>query len=243
MKRLLDVQLPESKPTTKFEIVKGFQPEVNPDGELEDWRRAISLLVTKSQAKLPFQGQVPSQLGITNGVLEGWVSAAKPFEFVEAYRIDGDRYRLGFRGVISRNDEHRLLELDPKNDAWASAVTKSAIKSRAQSAGRFMGRYAATAARVFPNVYLFSTSHQQPDAHRDTFVMVCSRKPLDLKSLEQTGEWSGGPFASLETIDGQKEPALSGQMSAVIGLAEGQILTDDFAPVDNLLIPVFNNQE
>ena len=31
-------------------------------------------------------------------------------------------------------------------------------------------------------------------------------------------------------------------MAAVLTLAEGQVLTDDFAPVDNLLRPVFADQ-
>lgn len=242
-KRLLNVRWPEYKPSPKFEIVKGYKPEIDVEAERENWRKAIGQLVIRSQIKEPYQGQIPKNLEVTDGVLEGWVSAVKPFEFVEAYRIGGDRYLLGFRGVISRDDEQKLIELDPQNIQWVQAIKASAIKSRAQRAGRFMGRFLATAAKVFPNVYLFSTSHQQPDSNRDTFVMVCSRKPLDLKSLEETGEWSGGPFASLETVPGQNEPVLSGQMSAVIGLAEGQILTDDFAPVDNLLIPVFNTQE
>ena len=32
-------------------------------------------------------------------------------------------------------------------------------------------------------------------------------------------------------------------MSAVLALSEGHLLTDDFAPVDNLLRPVFAEQE
>ena len=73
--------------------------------------------------------------------------------------------------------------------------------------------------------------------------MVCSRQPIDLTSLDDTGDWKGGPFASLQTESGKTEPTLSGQMSAVLALSEGQILTDDFAPVDNLLVPVFMSQE
>ena len=106
-----------------------------------------------------------------------------------------------------------------------------------------MGRYIATAAKVFPNIYVFSTSHRQPDSDRDTFVMVCSRKPLDLNSLDDTGDWTGGPFASLQSDPGKSEPVYRGQMAAVLALSEGQILTDDFAPVDNLLVPVFSSQE
>lgn len=242
-KRLNHVTWPEPKSAKSLSIVNTFQPEIDVSVERENWRKAIEQLQTQSQKKMPYQGSIPEQLKVAGGILEGWVSAASPYEFVEAFRIDGERHLLGFRGVVSRDDEQKLVDLDPKNEAWVDAVRKSAAKSRSQTSGRFMGRYLASAARVFPNVYLFSTSQQQPDATRDTFVMVCSRQPLDLKSLDDTGDWTGGPFASMETFPGKSEPVLSGQMSAVIGLAEGQILTDDFAPVDNLLVPVFDAQE
>ena len=73
--------------------------------------------------------------------------------------------------------------------------------------------------------------------------MVCSRQPIHLKSLEDTGDWMGGPFASMETESGQTEPTFSGQMSAVLALSEGQILTDDFAPVDYLRATKNNNKK
>lgn len=242
-KRLSAVTWPAVKAASSLNLANTPPAEIDVNVERENWRKAIELLQSKSQKKVPYQGVIPESLKVAGGVLEGWVPAAAPFAFVEAYRIDGDRHLLGFRGVVSREDEQKLIELDPNNAPWVEAVKKSAAASRRQFKGRFMGRYVATAARAFPNIYLFSTSHQQPDANRDTFVMVCSRQTLDLGSLDDTGEWSGGPFASLETVPGKSEPVFGGQMSAVLGLAEGQILTDDFAPVDNLLVPVFDTKE
>ncbi len=241
--RLNRVTWPEAKPPTPFDVSKGFQPEINVSTERESWRKAIADLTSRSQKKREFVGTIPEQLSASGGALERWVPAAPPFEFVEAYRIDGDKHLLGFRGLVSPEAARQLVEIDPKNSAWADAVTTASVKSRSQRAGRFMGRYVATAAQVFPNVYLFSTSQQQPDANRDTFVMVCSRKPLDLKSLDDTGDWNGGPFASLEKRTTENEPVMTGQMRSVIALAEDKILTDDYAPVDNLLVPVFETQE
>ena len=241
--RLTNVTWPEIKPPAAFDAAKGFVAEIDAAAEQANWRKAISGLASRSQKMKEFAGAIPEQLKLTDGPLEKWVSAASPFDFVEAHRIDGDKHLLGFRGLVSTATARQLIELDSTNVEWANAVTAAAEKSRSKGAGRFMGRYVATAARVFPNIYLFSTSHQQPDANRDTFVMVCSRQPLDLKSLDETGDWNGGPFAALETSVGQSEPKLSGHMVAVIALAEGQILTDDFAPVDNLLVPVFESQE
>lgn len=241
--RLQNVSWPPIKEPTQLDASKGFQPEINVTQEQIAWRKAIQELATRSRTKLSYGGTIPAALELTGRTLEGWVSAKAPYEFVEAYRIGGEQHVLGFRGIVSRQTEQRLKDLEPANTAWNEAVTNAAIRSRQPGPGRFMGRYVATAARIFPNIYLFSTSHQQPDANRDTFVMVCSRQPLDLTSLEETGEWTGGPFASLQTEPGHSEPTLSGQMSAILELAEGQILTDDFAPVDNLLVPVFMSQE
>ena len=241
--KLLKVTWPLVKKPTEFDVAKGFQPEINVTDEKEGWAKAISELAQQSQKRMPYVGEIPAQLEASGGKLEGWVPAIPPFEFVEIYRISGDRHLLGFRGIVSDDAAQRLIQLDPQNKAWSEAVLTSARRSRVSGGGRFMGRYVATAAKVFPNIYLFSTSYQQPNANRDTFVMVCSRQPIDLKSLDDTGDWTGGPFASLQTEPGQSEPTLSGQMNAVLALAEGKTLTDDFAPVDNLLVPVFMSQE
>jgi predicted membrane-bound spermidine synthase len=213
------------------------------DRSSEAWSSAITELARQSNRRKHLEGALPSKLNATGSVLEAWIPADAPFECVEVLRLDGDRNVLGFRGIVSENLKQKLIDLEPQNVAWTQAVAAAAKKSRAPGAGRFLGRYVATAATVFPNIYVFSTSSAQPDSERDTFVMVCSRKPLDLTHLADTGDWMGGPFAAIETRPGQAEPTLSGQMSAVLALSEGHLLTDDFAPVDNLLRPVFADQE
>lgn len=208
-----------------------------------NWTTAIAQLATQSRQKKPYEGKIPAKLNAAGGLLEAWIPGDAPFEFVEVMRLNGDRHVLGFRGIVSNELQQKLMDLDPQNAAWTKAIASAARKSRGPGAGRFLGRYVATAAKVFPNIYVFSTSSSQPGDDRDTFVMVCSRVPLDLKNLAATGDWTGEPFAALETKPGRTEPDFSGQMSAVLALAEGHILTDDFAPVDNLLRPVFANQE
>ena len=237
------VSWPPVKPLTEFEVSKGFQPEIKVEEERDGWRRAMTELVSRSQKRLPYTGSIPARLQPVNKDQTGWVPAPAPFEFVETQRTETDQRILGFRGIITKELAEQLIELDPGNSSWTDAVNSAALRTRKRSGGRFMGRYVATAASVFPNIYLFSTSHQQPSANRDTYVMVCSRKPIDLKSLDDTGDWTGGPFASLEEGAAGSQPTLSGQMSAILALAEGQILTDDYAPVDNLLVPVFTSQE
>jgi hypothetical protein len=106
--------------------------------------------------------------------------------------------------------------------------------------GRFLGSYVNTISRVFPHVYLFSSGTSTPHDERDTFVIVASKKHLDLGDLTQnSNHWSGAPFASLET-NSKGERIFRGQMHEVLANAHGMVLTDDFAPVDNLLSTVFN---
>ena len=108
---------------------------------------------------------------------------------------------------------------------------------------RRRGVYFAMVTIAFGQVFYYIAFQWSSLTGGDDGLRGFSRQPLDLKSLDETGDWSGGPFASLETESGQTEVTLSGQMNAVLALAEGQILTDDFAPVDNLLVPVFMLQE
>ena len=236
--RLIKVDLDdESKPKTSLPM----------EGDAPTWSTVISTLANQTRERMPFEGSIPESLKATEGLLEAWTPATSPWECVEVCRLGSQngtqsRHVLGFRGIVSVEVQNQLIQLDPNNMEWVTAVRTAAQKTRQPGAGRFLGRYVATAAKVFPNIYVFSTASSQPGDNRDTFVMVCSRRPLDLRGLADTGDWSGEWFAALETKPGQSEPTLTGQMAAVLTLAENQILTDDFAPVDNLLRPVFADQ-
>ena len=241
LKSVRFAELPARKKSSGID--NPFKSDAVIDNGEQAWSTAITELARLSRRRKPFEGTIPAKLNAAGSTLEAWIPGDAPFEFVEVMRLDGDRHVLGFRGIVSDELKQKLIDLEPNNAAWTKAVATAAKKSREPGAGRFLGRYVATAAKVFPNIYVFSTSSTQPDSDRDTFVMVCSRKPLDLKHLADTGDWKGEPFAVIETKQGQSEPTLSGQMSAVLALSEGHLLTDDFAPVDNLLRPVFAEQE
>ncbi len=115
-------------------------------------------------------------------------------------------------------------------------------RSREQRGGRFLASCTATLADVFPHVYVFSTSPAASSEVRDTFVLVASLQPLQLDNLKNEGtHWNDPPFAAIETLpDGSKKK--SGQMESLLTTSRGLILTDDFAPVDSLLRPVFDEQ-
>ena len=167
-----------------------------------------------------------------------------------------ERYALAVRGSMSDELFRALRALEPRNREWQAAVTSLYRGSQAARAGRFLASYVHTVGQVFPHVAVFSSEPGgYPDDQRDTFVIACSRQPLRLDDLEyhetatdgqQARKWYGRPFAtrivSSATGDGPGKTTTTGLMQPLLDHAGGLTLTDDYAPVDNLLIPVFTRQ-
>jgi spermidine synthase len=97
--------------------------------------------------------------------------------------------------------------------------------------GRFVGAMVNTLEQTFPHVYVFSAAPGGPtDADaRDTFVVLGSLKPLN-QSSSSYKELS-------RTMLG------AGHLAVLKERSQGLVLTDDFAPVDNLLAPVIRMAE
>jgi MFS family permease len=207
------------------------------------WEAAIRKLAETSREKRLLPVPLPEVLQPKNDLEHDWTPCPAPFAGVETYRVGQNGYVLGFRGSASDDLRQRLLALNPSDAKWAETITKGVEQSRAAKPGRFLARYVQTVATVFPCIYVFSTSHSQPTADRDTFVVVCTHRPLDLNHLDDTGLWTGKPFATLETLAEGATPQLGGQMDSLLELSGRIVLSDDFAPVDNLLRPVFALQD
>ena len=94
------------------------------------------------------------------------------------------------------------------------------------NSGRFVGAVINTLERTFPYVYAFSATPGGPSDSdpRDTFVVVGSLKPLN---------GSSSFYQSL-----QRDMLTAQHLAILKQRSEGLVLTDDFAPVDNLLAPV-----
>lgn len=97
--------------------------------------------------------------------------------------------------------------------------------------GRFLGAMINTLEAVFPHVYAFSTTPGGPsdEDERDTFVVVGSRRLLPISELNATA-------FSAHLLDPE-------QLDVLRRRSRGLILTDDYAPVDNLLAPVIRLAE
>lgn len=93
--------------------------------------------------------------------------------------------------------------------------------------GNFVGSMLKTCGQVFPNITVFTSNPSLEE--RDTFVLVCSMKPLNLEGLV-------GQITRRHPYGGtQLTPA---QVAVLRDNPAAMVLTDDHAPVENLLAPI-----
>lgn len=98
--------------------------------------------------------------------------------------------------------------------------------------GLFLGAYIATAREVFRHVFVFCTYRSGVSSGHDNFIIVATdRDDPELYDYLQTlgpSPWTDFPGSLLTEEDLATLAARNG----------GRILTDDKAPVENLLAPI-----
>lgn len=203
------------------------------------WRDAVRALHDGSRERRVLSGPVPAAFA-ADGIDSEWIACPAPLNNFEI-RSSGEGYLLGYRGVLSDETAELAKRTLPPGSAWHSAIEDLRTQSSQEKAGAFLGRYVRTLREVFPYLYVFSSNEDRPGEDRDTFVVAASLAPLDMHNLfDAGGHWKGTPFAwSLATGNRIED---FGQMRALLELSRGFSLTDNFAPVDNLLAPVFVRQ-
>lgn len=105
--------------------------------------------------------------------------------------------------------------------------------------GRFLGAFVGTVRRTFPYVYVFSAEPEGVSGERDTFTVVSASRRLPVRELS---DLDADPRAEGALIAWSEDGVLGGDMHTLLERGRGVILTDDYAPVDNLLAPVFAAQ-
>ena len=96
--------------------------------------------------------------------------------------------------------------------------------------GRFLRAYVNTLQQTFPYVYVIGDETIWEDDVRDNFVVVGSLRPLSSAALENASVQAGREFVSHIMPEGTFDSWLNSRGSI--------LLTDDYAPVDNLMAPV-----
>lgn len=96
------------------------------------------------------------------------------------------------------------------------------------NSGLFLGATVKTLQQTFPYVYIVSTDKPRPK-QRDTFVIIAAMRKINLENLPSEKSAAGLNVWILN--DSEIEPLFKGK-------GRGVILTDDYAPVENMLAPV-----
>jgi spermidine synthase/predicted MFS family arabinose efflux permease len=101
--------------------------------------------------------------------------------------------------------------------------------------GDFLRAYTYTLAQTFDQVYLAPTIDTWREVARTTFVVIATDTPLDLASFETIDAGDGIPLFARQRLT-------ETELEAV--LAEGNVvmLTDQYAPVDQMLAPVVRGE-
>ena len=211
----------------------------------EDGNDAGGLIEEAGEYRIAvFESDLPAAWKVEYQPDEEWQSLAdQSLCGAEALARDDGRCRIGFRGLMTHQMRKRLVKLAPSNKKYVDAIGSLFRQSQSEGrAGRFLSSCVDTLAQDFANIYVFSTQHGPPAGERDTFVVAASLAPIDFKQIEQTNShWDTAPFAVyLKSSDNVRK---TGQMPALLTTAADLVLTDDFAPVDRLLRPVFVDQE
>jgi MFS family permease len=127
------------------------------------------------------------------------------------------------------------IEKEAIKGAEAQQRVKDEALASAHRYGGFVGAWTRTAMLTFPNVYIFGTS-TPGKGQRETFVVVASKQPLDLVDL---GLRADDPKFSTNSGPTLPKPYSAEDFKTIVDLRSRQItLSDDYAPVENLLAPV-----
>lgn len=96
--------------------------------------------------------------------------------------------------------------------------------------GEFLKAYANGLRAVFPHVYIFGRGTTFQPFDRNTYVLMASRQPLD-REFESV--------AATQREDDRTTPLDEQRLQAYLHSGRALTLTDDFAPVDQLLARLF----
>jgi len=126
-------------------------------------------------------------------------------------------------------------EADARPTAEETAAAVRRAKAEALRIGGFLGAWVETAKETFPYIYVYGTDSTPGTGLRETFVVVASKAKLDLDDL---GTREGDPRFGDEDAPFRPRVYPEADMRALAIRSRGIRLTDEYAPVENLLAPV-----
>ncbi len=130
---------------------------------------------------------------------------------------------------------NRKIETGKVQDPAKQAAIRQIELDEAHRYGGFVGAWTKTAKLTWDHIYIFGTDDDPGSGLRETFVVVASMKPLDLADLG--GRPDDPKFYEHRRLVKPK-PYGNYDIEQVDARSRGIVLSDDYAPVENLLAPV-----
>ena len=128
------------------------------------------------------------------------------------------------------------LEFNERAKAWLSDGGLYMVNLIDGPRRDFLRAYINTLGHTFSHVYVVPAVRSWRESPRVTFVLIATDTPLDPAAFKKIDAGDGETFFAEQILDAAAVDAL---------LAEGPaiVLTDDYAPVDQMLAPVARGEE
>jgi spermidine synthase len=139
--------------------------------------------------------------------------------------------------ATAKENARSRIKKEKVTDPAAKARIEREEEAKAKSFGGFLGAWVRTARLTFPHVYIFGTDETPGSGLRETFVVVASKQPLE-PIIEDLGGKDDDPKFFQNDQLFEPKPYDKDDVAAVDRRSRNIILTDDYAPVENLLAPV-----
>jgi spermidine synthase len=126
-------------------------------------------------------------------------------------------------------------EFNERVDAWLADGGLYMVNLIDGPRRDFLRSYANTLRQTFKHVYVVPAVRSWRESPRVTFVLISTNSPLDLPAFDSIDAGDGTPYLAEQVLSQSETDAL---------LAEGRavLLTDQYAPVDQMLAPVVRDE-
>jgi spermidine synthase len=127
------------------------------------------------------------------------------------------------------------LEFNARVHAWLEEDGLYVVNLIDGPRGEFLRAYVHTLRQTFRHVYVAPTIASWRSSPRSTFVLIASDRPLDLRALRGSQAQDAFPLLARQILTDAEVDELLGEEHPVL-------LTDRYAPVDQMLAPVIREE-